>query len=43
MVRGRAGKNIGNLNKEYVVFEDLLKLSKTSKTVHEDDVERSDC
>jgi hypothetical protein len=43
MVRGHGGKTIGNLNKEYVFFKDLLELSKTSNTVHEDDVERSDC
>jgi hypothetical protein len=42
-VRGCGRKNIVNLNKEYVVFEDLLKLSKTSKAVKEDDVERGDC
>jgi hypothetical protein len=38
-----AEENIGNVNKEYVVFEDLLELSKSSKAVQEDDVERSDC
>jgi hypothetical protein len=43
MVRDRGRKNIGNVNKENVVFEDLVKPSKISETVQEDDVERSDC
>ncbi len=38
-----AAEKIVETSKKYAVFEDLLDLSKTSKAVQKDDVERSNC